>query len=243
MDLILLLWPACINVIMAWHRQLWGSELVLAVCYFLKISGFLLPIPPKHLEISTMVNSPWADWQALNWAAERNPGAALPSWAPPGILYSLMFHWSLSWLRSFLSLLGDLREPPHPALNTECLPPFCSPTGGWVLCLSTRTPLLDSAGTSSPLPRARRSFHCIFPVLTPFPWCYWWPLPDCQSVSGQQCSSSLVSFSKCVWKRLLAAEVWRAVTQRACRERVWCQDETHGSGCEAAAQRRVSAAH
>lgn len=176
-------------------------------------------------------------------------GSRVQSWscssklAPPGILYSLMFHWSLSWLRSFLSLLGDLHQLPHPALNTECLPHFCSPTGGWVLCLSTRTPLLDPAGTSSPLPRARRSFHCIFPVLTPFPWCYCWPQLGCQSVSGQQCSSSLVSFNKCVWKRLLAAEVWRAVTQRACRERVWCQDETHSSGCEAAAQRRVSAAH
>lgn len=125
-----------------------------------------------------------------------------------------MFHWSLSWLRPFLSLLGDLHQFPHPALSTQCLPHFCGPSGGWVLCLSTRTPLLDPAGTSFPLPRARRSFHCIFPVLTPFPWC--WSLPDCQSSSGQQCSSS--SFNKCFWKRLLAGEMWRPITQHSCRE-------------------------
>lgn len=110
---------------------------------------------------------------------------------------------------------------PHPALKAECLPHFSSPTGGWGLCLSTRTPLLDPAGTSSPLPRARRSFHCIFAVPTPFSLCYCWPLPDCQSGSGQQCSSFLVSFNNCVWIRLLAGECGGPqVTQHACCERM-----------------------
>lgn len=105
-------------------------------------------------------------------------GSKVQSWScssnlsPTGILHPVMIYWSLSWLRPFLSLLGDGHQLPHGALSTECLPHLCSPTGGWVLCLSTTTPLLAPAGTTSPLPRARRSFHHVFPVLTPFPWCY-----------------------------------------------------------------------
>lgn len=186
MDLILLLWPAFVNVSMVWHRQLWWSELVLAVSYLLKILGVLLSFPPKHLEISTMGNPPWAEtWQALSWAAKyiqswSSSSKLSPTRSPPSCNVSL----KPLLAQALLSLLGDLHQLPQPVLSTECLPRFCSPTGGWVLCLGTRTPLLDPAGTSSPLPRARRSFHCIFPVLTSFPWCYCWPLPDWQSGSA-----------------------------------------------------------
>lgn len=103
---------------------------------------------------------------------------------------------------------------PHQTLSTGCLPHLCSPTGGWVLCLSTRTPLLAPAGTL-PTAKSKEELSLHFPCSYTFSLVL---LPDCQSGSGQQCSSSSVSFNKCVWKRLLAAKVWRPITQHACHE-------------------------
>lgn len=154
-----------------------------------------------------------------------------------------MFPWSLSWLRPFLPLLGELRQLPHPALNTQRLPRFGPPMGSWMLSLSTRTPSLDPAGTNSPLLGTRRSFHYKFaPVLH---LSLSTAAGHCQTAGLAQYSCSEVSFNKCVGN----GDGWRSwypqerhlVAQHACRERmsgvemkptVLAARLQHGEGCQ-----------
>lgn len=204
MDLVVLLWAACVNESMVWHRQVDDQNCFWQFLISKKYQVFFCHFLPNILKSQ--------QWRILHGLRPEGHWAGQQS-----AVLELLFQAEPQQESSILSCFTEA----SPGSGPSCLSLgiyissltqlwYTVPaTGGWVLFLSTRTPWLDPAGTSSPLPRARRSFHCIFPVVTPFPWCCGWPRQVCPSGSGQQCSSSLGSFNKCVWKRLLAGEVWR----------------------------------